>query len=173
MQCHLRPTVRRRCAQARLGAKRSCACLQCRSHDVTVAEVTPSRTDDLVILVSLACDQHHIVRLRLCDGLLNGPRAIAQNDCASSIRQPTHDVGDDCIAIFSSRIVVSDDHFICKARRYFAHERTLRAVTITAASKDAEHLPATMLARSVQGLLERIRRMRVIDDRNWTSMTCD
>ena len=101
---------------------------------------------------------------RQSDGALDGARTIALDQDALRLLQARDDAGDDGIAVLGARVVVGHDDDIGETLGDLAHHRTLARVAIAAAAEHTDQLAGAMTAGGAQRLLERVRRMCVVDD---------
>src|SRR5688500_8773423 len=131
--------------------------------------------DFLVVLVAFAGHENHVARVRTCDRGTYGLRAIGRDGARR--REAFEYVGDDPVRVFGARVIAGDDHLVREPARDASHERTFAPVAIAAAAEDADELAAALAApraiafrgghesaKRPQHVLERIRRMRVVDD---------
>ena len=78
------------------------------------------------------------------------------------------------LRVFAARVVAGDDHLVGERARDAAHQRALAAVAVAAAAEHAHELAVRVprgrcsrrheLAQRAQHLLERVGRVRVVDD---------
>ena len=68
------------------------------------------------------------------------------------------------LRLFAARIVVGEVDAVGETRRYGAHLRPLPAIAVAAAAEDDGERAARRLAQRLQRRLERVGRVRVIDD---------
>src|SRR6476619_8526181 len=113
----------------------------------------PHASDLLVRLVTLARDQHDVVRAGLADRARDRRGTIAFDPHRMRRREAVHDLRDDGIAVFVARIVVGDDHDVGVALGDRRHLRTLAAVALAATTEDAHQPTARMTAQRYQRLL--------------------
>ena len=97
------------------------------------------------------------------DRLGDGSGAIAQHHGAARIGKAGEDIGDDLVAILGPRIVVGDDGHVRAAFGDRRHLRTLAAITFAATAEHADQFAGGMRAQRGQRLLQRVRRVRVVD----------
>src|SRR5690606_18086267 len=74
------------------------------------------------------------------------------------------DILDDGRRSLGTRVVIGNHQLIGALLGDPTHQRPLAAITVTAAAEDADQFPGHMGAQSGERLLQRVRRMRVIDD---------
>jgi hypothetical protein len=89
----------------------------------------------LVSLMTFACDQDDIARLRQRDGACNCFGAIGNFFKSIGTKSLFH-FGNNRVRIFFSRIVGSNDAEVCILIRDFPHERTFFPVAIAAAPEN-------------------------------------
>src|SRR4051812_23520369 len=99
--------------------------------------------------------------------LLDRPRAVElHRPRRAGWPQSLQDVPGDRARIFVPRVVVRDDHAIGETTGDIAHLRALALVAVAAAAEYTDQPAAGPHGRThrIQHLLERVRRMRVVDD---------
>ena len=79
-------------------------------------------------------------------------------------RRPADDLVDDRARVLAARVVGGDDRDVGEVARDPAHHRPLLAVAVAAAAEDADDAPGVELARGREHVLERVGRVRVVDD---------
>src|SRR5262249_30086784 len=114
-------------------------------------------------------DHHGVARARPVERRADRGPALDLTDVATVAAAPLHayqDLVDDGVRPFRARIVRRDPHAIGEARRDLTHDRPLAAIAIAAAAaaEDAAEPAAGQLACGRQHALERVGRMRVVDD---------
>ena len=135
-------------------------------RNFAIAEVAAFGADDLIVLVALAGDQHGIARLaerdaparsRARDRARSARAAGAARPLTMSatIASPSSVRGLSSVTITTIGEPLGDR----------AHQRTLARIAIAAAAEHADQLARAVPARGEQRLLQRVRRMRVVDDR--------
>src|SRR4029079_12885910 len=77
---------------------------------------------------------------------------------------PSENLIDDRLRVFAPRVVGRDDRGVGEAGDDVAHERPLAPVAVPAAAEDADEAAGCDLARLCQDVLERLRRVRVVDE---------
>jgi hypothetical protein len=83
---------------------------------------------------------------------------------ATSPARTDEDLVDDRLWTLRARVVRGDPDLVAQPSRDLAHDRPLGAVAIAAAAEDDRQPPAGQLARRREHTLERVRRVRVVDD---------
>src|SRR5882724_12047289 len=127
-----------------------------------IAETAPRLAVDLVILMTLACDQYHIPRLRFLECRADGFAAVV-NDPHVARCDAAEDGAGNGLRILGARIVVGDDDPIGQFVGNGAHDGTLPGVAVAAAPEHAPQCALAMLAQGSQRLGERVRRVCVVD----------
>ncbi len=117
--------------------------------------------DDLAALVSLAGEQQHVARRQQRQATADGGGAVA--DFLGLGRGGANGAADRR-RILAARVVVGDDDAIGQALGDGAHLRPLAGVAVAAAAEDDDEPAAAMRAQRGKHGLERIGRMRVVDD---------
>ena len=104
-----------------------------------IVEAAPLGADDLIRLVALAGDQHHVARLGFEDRALDGARAVELDLVSAAARQAGLDRLRNPLGRFRARIVVGDDRAVGAATDGFAHLRALVGIAIAAAAEHTDH----------------------------------
>src|SRR3954451_16202001 len=121
-----------------------------------------SRLELLPLLVALAGDDHDVARLGDRDRSLDRGAAVDLDvDAAPAALQ---DLGDDGLRVLIARVVGRDDHDVGLVARDRAHERPLRAVAVAAGAEHDDQAAGGERARGAQHVVERVGRMRVVDE---------
>ena len=129
------------------------------------------RTDDLIVLMTFACDQHCVTRRCERERFANRATPIRLNAETTFIAlHACNDVLDDSLRIFRARIVRRDHCMIGRERR-LAHKRAFGRIAITATTEHDDGLALRELFDRCDSLLECIGRMRVIDIHRQTART--
>ena len=118
----------------------------------------------LVGLVALAGDQHHVIRVGASQRQRDRATAVALDAGGGRRCESGEDLGDDRVAVFAARVVVGDDHAVGAFFRDRRHLRALAAIAVAAAAEHAGQAAGRVLAQARQRLLERVGRVRVVDD---------
>ena len=120
-----------------------------RDH-LLVAERPALAAVDLVVLVALARDQHHVGRLRIGERIADGARAIELDAKRLAGGNARGDVRGDALRRLGARIVVGDHDVVGELGRDGAHDRALARVAIAAATEDHRKPAGAMRARRRQ-----------------------
>src|ERR1041385_9257553 len=129
-----------------------------------VVEMKRLASDDLIILVPLARDQHQITIARFGDRLVNRLGAI--RDLA--IRLPCLlnsflSVAKNLFGILCARIAGGENHHTAQPSRRFPHRSALRSIGVPATAKDRDDLSLHHLARRTQHIQQRVVAVRVVN----------
>ena len=119
--------------------------------------------DDLIILMSLAGNQHEVADLGFGNRLVNRLGAI--RDLAIRLPcflNPLFSVAKNQFRIFRAWIILSKNYHIAQTTLRFAHRRALRPISIAATAKHRYYLSFHNLARRPQHIQEGIITVRVI-----------
>ena len=90
-------------------------------------------------------------------------RSGSTSTCAA-LGNPVEDLGDDRVRVLGARVVGGDDADVGQLGPDAAHQRALLAVAVAAAAEDADQPAAGDDARRAQDVLERVGRVRVVDE---------
>ena len=129
--------------------------------DLPLVERQLGRAADLVGLVTLAGEQHEIVRRR--DLERAGDRVATVFD--PLVRYSAHprlDVVEDALRVFGPRVVARDDGEVRALRGDLSHERPLAAIAIAAAAKHHDEPASGERPDRVDGARQRVGRVRVV-----------
>ena len=107
-------------------------------------------------------DHHDVARLSRDDRLFNRAPPVEFNGIVTVC--PDLDLCRDCLRVFAAWIVGRNDHAIGQCTCDASHLRSLAAVTITTAAEDDDHAPRGEGPHGTQHVVERVRRVRVVDD---------
>src|SRR5204863_9117876 len=125
---------------------------------------------DLVVLVPLAGDQHRVPGPRRTQRQLDGLAAIRYDAIArqthprvprielrlAAAGQARLDVREDGCRILGARVVAGGDDQVRAAARGLAHQGTLAAVAVAAASEDADDARRSGVAECVEHPRQRV-----------------
>ena len=136
-----------------------------RARHVAIAERMAAAGDLLVGLVALAREQHDVAGARLVHRGEDRHLAVLDRLGRAAGNAREH-LLDDRVRILAARIVAGDDHVVGEPRGRRAHERALAGIALAAAAEHADQARARAPPRAqrLERLLERIRRVRVVDD---------
>src|SRR4051812_2846601 len=129
--------------------------------DVVERDLAPP-LELLALLVALAGDDDDVARLRDAHGALDRGAAVELDVDARAAA--LEDLGDDRARVLVARVVRGDDHDVGVVARDCAHERPLRAVAVAAGAEDDDHAAGGERARGAQHVVERVRRVGVVDE---------
>jgi len=118
----------------------------------------------LSLLVALARDDDDVARPGELDGALDRRAPVDDGLDAGAVADPLEDLRDDRLWILGARIVGRDDHRVGQARGDLPHQRPLAAITVAAAAERADDAGVRQLAGGAQDVVQRVRRVRVVDD---------
>src|SRR6266550_3711668 len=133
------------------------------SRDLNIIERDSVIRELLIILVSLARDQHNVARLCERNGATDGLGAI-DNFLIPSRAKPFFDLGDDRARILFARIIGSNDRIVGMTVCYFSHQRALLAVTIAAAAKNDNQAMWLEFPKSLENISKRVGSVRIINE---------
>src|ERR1051325_3889296 len=137
---------------------------QRRPRHFLVVEMKNFAPDDLIILVSLARDQHQIPIARFGDCLIDRCGAIRELAIRlAGLLNYLLRVAKNLLRIFGARIVGSQDHHVTQTPRPFAHRRPPRTISIAPTTKHGDDLSLHHLAGRAQHVQQRVVAVRVID----------
>ena len=133
---------------------------------LAVVEIERLGADDLVGLVPLPRDHHHVARAPPGHRGLDGPAAIGHGlvPARGPGRDAGLDLGQDRLGPLGARVVGGHPGEVAEPRRDAAHDRALAAVAVAAAAEDHAEAPARahQLTRGGEHALQRVGRMRVV-----------
>ncbi|MPN35950.1 hypothetical protein SDC9_183455 [bioreactor metagenome] len=119
--------------------------------------------DFLIVLVPFAGDHDHVVRLRRAQRITDCFLAVFYHGILRAAAFDTlFDGLNDRHRVFRARVVACDHRKLRESARDFAHDRTLCAVTIAAAAKDADDSALCKLLHGLEHVFQCIRRVRVV-----------
>src|SRR5262249_53003076 len=125
--------------------------LQLGADNRLILERAAHRAVDLIVLMSLAGDQHHIAGSRTAQRGLNRTRPVVLNQdggCFSpELLNSGEYVGDDTRGILRPGVIVCNEDIIGKLRRNPAHQRSFSRIAITSAAKHNTEPSAAMEPR--------------------------
>ena len=124
----------------------------------------PLGADELLRFVSLARDEHDVAGARALDRGLQRRAAVVDHADARVVAETRANVGDDRAGILAARVVVGQHDAVGEVRGDGAHHRPLAAVAIAAAAEHAPELAGDGAFERRQHALQRIRRVRIVDD---------
>src|ERR1019366_589467 len=131
-----------------------------RNGDVVEGDLSP-RFELLALLVTFTVDHQHVPRIGTGDPLRDRlPPVGLVVDVAAGARQ---DLLDDRLRILRTRVVRGHDHPIRHPAGDLAHQRPLTAIAVAAAAEYDVEPPVGQAASGPEHVLQRIRRMRVVD----------
>jgi hypothetical protein len=116
----------------------------------------------LALLVSLAGDDDDVARLGCLDRVRDC-RAPVLDDLRVAV-DARKDLVDDGAGVLAARVVGRDDWDIGELGGDPAHDRALLAVAVATAAEDADQAARCELARGREHVLERVGRVRVVDE---------
>src|SRR5450631_3502147 len=170
--CGCRSTPSNRAGLRRSAGRRAfwpprSACASCGgSQDLPrlepIAEIAARRTVDLILLMPLAGDEHHIGRGRLVERRGDRRASIVYHAHTARL-DAAGDAASDVPRILGAGVIVGYNDLVREFVGNGTHHRPLARVAIAAASEYAPQLAAAMFAQTAQRLGERVRRMRIID----------
>src|SRR6266480_1171856 len=117
----------------------------------------------LITFVPFACDQDDVARLRQHNGAANRRHSI-DNFFVMSRAKTFFDFSDNDARIFFARIIGGDNRIISMPIHYFAHQRTLLAVTIAAAPENDNQPMRFEFTQSFKNIPKGVRSVCVIDE---------
>src|SRR5580765_1363318 len=125
--------------------------------------------DDLVLLVSLARDQHHVARPRVLDRFGDRRPPIRNREQQRVVtlgvrRDAALNFVDDPLGILVTRIVRRDHEDVGQPARNRAHQRPFRAIAIAAATKQCDEATADQRPRGLEQIPQGVVGVRVVDD---------
>src|SRR6266446_2870051 len=122
--------------------------------------------EHLIVLVSLASEQHDIACTRFIERESNGFLAVRFDQIFSAaLLHPDHNIANDLERIFLARIVIGQNGEVRKPATDFAHDRAFAAVFATATPEKSDYAALWIqLARSLNQILECIVGMRKINN---------
>lgn len=106
--------------------------------------------DLLVILVPLAGQHDHIVGSGSGDQVCDGFATASDELDLGRLGETRADVVKDAQRVFSTRVVVGDQHAVGQALGHFGHQRALAAVTVAAAAEQAQQLAVGVRAQGFE-----------------------
>src|SRR5438552_2439003 len=124
-------------------------------RDLNIIERNGVIGELLITLVPFACDQHNVAANR---------RHSIDNFFVMSRATTFFDFSDNGARIFFARIVGGDDCVISIPIHYFAHQWTLLAVTIAAASENDDQPMWFEFTQSFKNIPKGVRSVCVIDE---------
>ncbi len=134
--------------------------------DLAIVEVDRLGAEDLVGLVSLAGDDHHIARPGERQRERDRGTAVGfDEDVVATL--PGHaldDLGDDRLRVFAARIVGGRYRQVGEVGGDRAHERPLAAVAVAAAAEHAQQPAGGHRPHGAQDARQRIGCVRVVDE---------
>src|SRR5215218_2917826 len=134
-----------------------------RDGDVVERQLAPAR-ELLALLVALARDDDDVARPGERDGALDRGVAVDDRLGGATVLDPGEDLVDDRRRVLGARVVRRDDRLVGQARGDLAHLRALAAVAVAAAAEDAEQAAGRQRARRREHVLQRVGRVRVVDE---------
>ncbi len=95
--------------------------------------------DDLIIFVSLACNEYEVAGACLTNRAMNGCAPVFYFFVRLGSGAHTFfDIIEDSLRVFCARIVGRKNHYVAQACGRFAHRRAFAAVAVAAATKDCD-----------------------------------
>lgn len=132
--------------------------------DLAVVEVMLDGPHDLIVLMALARDEHDITRIGCLDGIAYGLGAIGHDDVAVLVSLHADEyLLDDGIGVFRARVVACHDGDVGGEGRG-SHLGTLAMIAIATTTEDADDATLRDGTYGIDGLLDRVGRMRVVDE---------
>ena len=122
------------------------------------------RADNLVIFVAFARNQNHIVFARTFNGSLNCLLTIMDNLHCLRASKTGYYIRHNFFIIFRTRIVIGSNNAIRKLFCNFCHQRALTRIAISSATEYAPQFTIAMHTCSLQGFLQGIRCVGVVND---------
>lgn len=119
--------------------------------------------DLLIILMPLASEDDDIVGGSGGDQMGDGIASAGDEFDVGRLGEPRANIIEDPLRVFGTRIVVGDQHAVSQALGHFSHQRTLAAITIATAAKQAQQATMGVRTQGFEDLFQRIGRMGVID----------
>ena len=114
--------------------------------------------------MALARDEHDITRISCLDGIAYGLGAIGHNDVAVLVSLHADEyLLDDGIGVFRARVVACHDGDVGGEGRG-SHLGTLAMIAIATTTEDADDATLRDGTYGIDGLLDRVGRMRVVDE---------
>src|SRR5205823_8026688 len=132
-------------------------------RDLNIIERDGVISELLITFVPFACDQHNVARLRQRNGAANRRHSI-DNFFVMSRATTFFDFSDNGARIFFARIIRGDNRIISMPIHYFAHQWTLLAVTIAAASENDNQPMRFEFTQSFKNIPKGVRCVCVIDE---------
>jgi hypothetical protein len=128
-----------------------------------IVEVDFFGTEDLVIFVAFARNEHAVAGLGLGNRRLNSGSAIAHHLFVwQRCGNPFENVVEDALGIFRAGIVGGDDRHISQVVGDFAHLGPLGAIAIAATAKHTDQPTRHKRSRGGQGILQTVRRVGIV-----------
>src|SRR6185436_4881044 len=141
-------------------------------------------SENLIVLVSLAGDQNHIAWRRPTKRSANRQTPISFHEITAlriELSKPRRETrnrkllqaslpnarlnfAENRRRLLSTRIIRSHHHEIAQPRGNFTHQRPFAAVAVAAAAKHSDHFTAGQRPHRAENFLQRVRRMRVVDE---------
>ena len=132
--------------------------------DLAVVEMMLDGPHDLIVLMALARDEHDITRTGCLDGIAYGLGAIGHDDVAVLVSLHADEyLLDDGIGVFRARVVACHDGDVGGEGRG-SHLGTLAMIAIATTAEDADDATLRDGTYGIDGLLDRVGRMRVVDE---------
>ena len=128
---------------------------------LAIVEVMLGRAEDLVVLVALAGDDHHVARRGL--GQRGADRGAAIDVDHERRRHRRQDLIEDRPGILGARVVAGDHREIGAGRDHRAHERALAGIAIAAAAEHADEAPLRQRPQRAQQVVEGVGGVGVVD----------
>ncbi len=133
-----------------------------------IVEVAHGIPDDLFGFVTLAGDEHDVARACRRDRVGDCPRAIELDHDGRGLRETRKDRLDDRPRVLAPRVVAGDDRHVGPLGHRPPHGEALARVAIASAPEHADDAtrarPLPQRGQGRQNALERVRRVRVVDD---------
>jgi len=150
--------------------------LQGLARDRLVGKRTALAAHFLVVLVTLAGDQHHVGRIGVGQRAFDGLGAIDLDDRRPGVAQAGAHGLDDGPRLFVARVVAGQHQAVGPAFGGLRHQRALAGIAVAATAEHAPQMSAALRrqrAQRLQHLLERVGRMGVVHHRQRRARQAD
>ncbi len=139
-----------------------------RPNRVMIAEGNDLGSNRLAFFMALASNQQNIARIQNIDARTNSFRPVA-NFLRTRTRGQNFRAND--LGILAARIVVGDNNPVCMLCRNGPHLWPLALVAVTTTAKNHNQLSIRIRTKRDNGILKRIRRVRIVHKYRRTGLT--